>query len=607
MTVFLINRPLSSSEVREIQESGITSDEIIESPYSQQEDFTFSVVPSLLTEDMKASINRDIMNKITQYGDKKIKNKSVKELLMTGQASVWHYQKFRVYFLLRNFHYELKEVELLSEKYDRIIFYTSQAVFGFSEIKKYLPQNVELNYYSQKKKINITPLFYYFVFILLRIVTSLSFRGKKNKHIVLDTSPATKIINYHNLSTTKGNYILEYLFEKLTKNFLVIRERAWPDFTTKNFEINRYDFKKFKNVRICFGETIWFWNLLFPSFRNKLKKLDKEYQKNYRLLLENAASLNDLAIPLLLKSMHASAKIFFLKYFSYLKFFKKQTPRSVSAADENSPFIKCILDAAKALHIPTIGIQHGAIHDLHPAYMFTSSDAEDQIMPSFTLIWGQETFDILVKKGKYKPESLKITGQPRTDIIPKLLQANLQTVSQQYLKTNQKIVLFASQPQRDEKLRYQAAYDLFRALKDMDCLILLKPHPGEMHDENYYHEIARQAYCKNYIIDSNTDLYLLLANSDIVVTCFSTVGAEAIYFQKPLVIIDPLKQDIQKYHEKGVAFQTTGKDSIQKTITKILTGKVKINNKAYSDFIKKYVSQIDGKVNDRIIEFITQF
>jgi len=144
-------------------------------------------------------------------------------------------------------------------------------------------------------------------------------------------------------------------------------------------------------------------------------------------------------------------------------------------------------------------------------------------------------------------------------------------------------------------------------LKDENCLIVLKTHPAELSDTKYYHSIAKQAHCKNYVIDPETDLYLLLASVDIVLTCFSTVGAEAVYFNKPLVIIDHLKQDIQKYYQEGVAFQASDRESIHKIVEELLSGRLKINASAYSRFIENYVFRIDGKVCDRICEFIEQF
>ena len=93
-------------------------------------------------------------------------------------------------------------------------------------------------------------------------------------------------------------------------------------------------------------------------------------------------------------------------------------------------------------------------------------------------------------------------------------------------------------------LRYKTAYDVFAAVKNISGLFLIvNIHLAELNDVNYYESIAKEAGCTNFKIIYYYDLYLLLSVSDIVITCFSTVGSEAIYFNKPLIIVDHLMQD----------------------------------------------------------------
>jgi len=99
-------------------------------------------------------------------------------------------------------------------------------------------------------------------------------------------------------------------------------------------------------------------------------------------------------------------------------------------------------------------------------------------------------------------------------------------------------------------------------------------------------------------------LYLLISLSDIMITCFSTVGAETVYFNKPLIILDHLKQDIQGYAREGIALQTSNSKELKNNIEKILTDEISINKTAYQNYIEKYAYKIDGKVADRIIEFL---
>ncbi|HBY54955.1 MAG TPA: hypothetical protein DEH15_21325 [Marinilabiliales bacterium] len=122
----------------------------------------------------------------------------------------------------------------------------------------------------------------------------------------------------------------------------------------------------------------------------------------------------------------------------------------------------------------------------------------------------------------------------------------------------------------------------------------------------YYHEIAKKAGCTNYILDATSDLYQLIANCDVLITCFSTVGTETVYFHKPLIILDHLNQDIMGYAAEGVAFQATDGNSLSRILAGILNGSLEIDRTKYDDFIQKYAYRIDGKVVERCIEAITK-
>ncbi len=277
----------------------------------------------------------------------------------------------------------------------------------------------------------------------------------------------------------------------------------------------------------------------------------------------NSSESLDLIILSYLRSLHSSTKFFIFKYLAYKKFFTNHKFQSISSIDENSPRIKTILDAAKIFSIKTAGIQHGTIHELHPAYMHTAKDMARKIVPDYTLVWGERWKELLAGKGHYSPESLIITGQIRTDIIPVLQKQTLKRYPD--VPENSKIILFASQPQQDPKLRERSALDVFNAVKELrEAFLIIKLHPAEFNDFDFYRKLAKKSGCSNYQIVLQEDLYFLISISDIIITCFSTVGAESVYFSKPLIILDHLKQDIQKY-VKEAATRLAGSPAICST------------------------------------------
>ncbi|HET6555863.1 MAG TPA: CDP-glycerol glycerophosphotransferase family protein, partial [Prolixibacteraceae bacterium] len=301
------------------------------------------------------------------------------------------------------------------------------------------------------------------------------------------------------------------------------------------------------------------------------------------------------------RALHSSAGFFLFRYFAARRVFAGASIKAVIAGDENSPLTKSLLDAARYKGIRIIGLQHGTMHDLHPAYLYTPKDRQNHIVPDLTLTWGTYWEQFLIEKGNYPTDSVVSVGQIRTDIIPVLMKAQNQKQAHPT-----EVILFASQPQRDPELRYQAAFDVFKAARKLpNTKLIVKLHPREFSDSAYYSAIAKEAGCSNYVIDKTSDLYQLIASCDVLITCFSTVGTETVYFYKPLVILDHLKQDIQGYAAEGVAFQATDADTLTSILSGIFRGALRANREKYNSFIQKYACQIDGKVAQRCIQAIT--
>ena len=67
-----------------------------------------------------------------------------------------------------------------------------------------------------------------------------------------------------------------------------------------------------------------------------------------------------------------------------------------------------------------------------------------------------------------------------------------------------------------------------------------------------YHKIAKKYNANNYEINTG-NLYSLIAKCNIVITYYSTVGIEAIYFNKELITLDYNKLDLQSYLKNKVS------------------------------------------------------
>ena len=610
MNAVVIKRKLCNSEALEVK--NLLDNNYILYAYFNLPDILkpFESKSHEINIEKKREINYDTLNKVIAFGDKLIDNKRVKDLLAFDNTSVWYYHKFRTYFFIRNLSYEIAEIEYFSNNYEKVIYFSSN---NYLKTFSKLPLNVSIKTQKQnfKPKINYKTIVNYSIFLFFRFIIEIfKYHCLKNKkHIIIDHSKRQSCINIKTFKIEKDNYNLSYLLDKMDKNFIVINEVEVPKFNiNKTFKLqSEYFINKKKNRRRIFGEYIIIKALFSYDIEKQKKIFSNKLITAYNKIRSSNLTPVELVIIDYLKSIHKTSLYFIFKYLAYKKFFLKHSSFvSISSIDENSPSIKTIFDAAKFNGIKTIGIQHGNIHDLHPAYIYTKNDRLDNVMPDFTLVRGKMWKDFLIKKGNYNKNSLITVGQIRTDIIPYIKNTDKNIVLKKInIKSDKKIILYASQFQRDLAIREQAALDVFNAVKDMpDAFLIIKLHPSEKDEFRYYHSLAKKVNCKNYNIIYFIDLYLLLSISDIVITCFSTVGSEAVYFYKPLIILDHLKQDIQNYHRNGIAFQATNSKELKNYIEKILSNDLKINIKAYEKFINKYAYKIDGKVSERCINFI---
>lgn len=552
-----------------------------------------------LSADKKRQINYSVLDMVLNFGDKLINGKPVSQhLAFAKYASIWYYHKFRVYFILRNRQYEVELVHEIINKSGSFDIYSTHDFSGIfnSKIHIHLPK--------RKAKKNFISIFNYSIYLALRLIQSAINKKKGNpKHIVIDKGLPQSLM-LKDFSTKPSNSHLEYLLNDLSTDFCKLVEVEIPKFNNpKTFKILSYFFKnRQKNLTIINSETVLIKGLFSKAIRKGFSVKSTTLFHKYGELLEKTDDAFGLQILAEYQKLHNSSRLYIFKYLCFDRFFKDSEFLSITCIDENSPANKTIMDAAKANGVLTYGLQHGAIHKLHPAYRFTRIDQQKSAMTDKTILWGEYWKKLLINVGGYPEQSLEISGQIRSDIIPSLLNSN-----QHFFDKSKKNIVFASQPQRDANIRYRAAEDVFKVAASLgnEYWMHVKLHPNEMSDKAYYSSIAKKVNCENFSFIENQDLYQVISASTILITCFSTVGTETIYFKKPLIILDHLKQDVQGYFKEGVAFQATSYSDLEKYIKGICADRIKINEKAYNDFIQKYAYKIDGMVSDRIIRIIS--
>jgi len=594
----IINRPLTDSEIDEVKLLAEDRAKVYTLLADDSLDFVQRI--SFTLED-KRQVNYETMNEVLQFGDLTIGDQTVADLFRIDNASVWHYHKFRIYFAVRNLMYFLKPLQQSFNSFEDHVWYVSPEV---KPLTKLFPE-VDYRFPEEEPKstFNFRILFSYVFMLKYRFLVYLFSSGKKPEYLLYLTEKYSTVLNKKTLKPESGHHILEYLISELDNRFALLTEVLMPKKKGKSdYSFSKKQYKtSWNHCPKIFIEGIFISGLLNKGIRKSTSSAKKILKVAYsKVRDEELSGVQKLTLEVF-QSLHSSSGFFLFRYFAARKYFTGSGIKAVIAGDENSPLTKSILDAAKFCGIKIIGLQHGTMHDLHPAYLYTPNDCKSRVMPDMTLTWGKNWEEFLVEKGNYPKDSVVSVGQIRTDIIPVLMKAEKQK------KANPtELIVFASQPQRDPELRYRAAYDVFKAARKLpNTQLVVKLHPREFADSAYYSSIAAQAGCINYTIDKTSDLYQLIVSCDVLITCFSTVGTETIYFYKPLIILDHLKQDIAGYAAEGVAFQATDADSLASILSGIFRGTLRVDRTKYDSFIRKYAFQIDGKVAERCIEAIT--
>ncbi len=92
------------------------------------------------------------------------------------------------------------------------------------------------------------------------------------------------------------------------------------------------------------------------------------------------------------------------------------------------------------------------------------------------------------------------------------------------------------------------------AFTHSSCALLIKPHPSSK-EEYINSTIKHNSDVKNiFLFNKNNSVYDILNVCDIVITKFSTLGIEAMFFEKPVISVLLDKEDRWKIYENAVSY-----------------------------------------------------
>lgn len=507
---------------------------------------------------------------------------------------LYQYQKFRLYFELRNLIYEFEKLKKLEPKAGEVIF----SSFG---LLTHLFSGVKV--LTSKSRFDVGTILKFLLIVGVRLVKSIFQVNPKANVCFLDCREYYQKILLKDGSERKfQNTHLEYLYNEFGYDEALYIDRFnYPNFKKKNeFRSIMSYVRNYGARRRIFEEKIIVPYWVFK--RGEVGRLKESIVKSFEVI--NSAvdpeSWNSI-LGALFRNLISSTIFFSIKEAAYKDFFSKFDFSKLVLADEYSANNRVVMNAAQVYAVKVVGVQHGSIHSLHPGYVFDSQEQTfEYSYPDCFGVWGSKWKELLLSLG-WPEDRVEVVGHLRTDVIPALVcSKNKPSDILDSLDNSKSIVVFASQPQRDEALRKRVALDAFSMAKRLEgeVQLVVKTHPREVNSDIYDHW-AQEIGCENFRIVSDVDLYKLLSITDILITSFSTVGTEAIYFSIPLVIIDPLDQDVMNFYKDGVAYKTRNSDELIDAVGKIKTGQWKPPSSVLAGFVKRNANKIDGKTSLR--------
>ena len=535
-----------------------------------------------LGPDVLSSINYSTFEELNDFSNSSIKNKKVHEALKVDKVNFWFYWKFRLYFDLRNINYKIEKINKVSNN-EPVLLLTSSLV-----LKKYYNSHKKVEVRGLKNTKNTQKIaFSYLLFFGLRLIFSffqIEFK-KINPSCFLEFPQNDQPILFPNGKTIQSNYVTGYL-SRSHSNKTILNDITPPK---KGQSFSRKNFKLIFNIPKDHLFTEWIYIKGWIKHKASINKGKESIQKTLIQLQQTPA--NPIIITLL-KSYMPSIKLILIRYFGFLVFSKTKSIKSLISYSEYSPNQKAVFDAFCTNKKETIAIQHGAIHNLHPGYIYTKAEQQENIFPSKLLLWGQYWKDLLTKTN-YPIATTKIIGQLRSDVIPYLSEKI----------ENENIIVFATQPQRDENIRKKVLTDVIEASSKLKkTILIIKPHPIEK-DDDYFLEVGATLGI-SVIIDRSTDLYELIAKSTALITCFSTVGIETVYFKKPLIVLDYLNQDLQGFIKNKIGIPVYNKSELISTLLNVENNDSGILEEDQDLYIEYLSNKIDGKVVERALSEI---
>ncbi len=515
---------------------------------------------------------------------------------------------FTRFILINRFTPALKEYRLLEgilKKLSEEEKSKDVVVLNSSPYSHYIESKLRIDFITKgvMKAGKLNKKAYYMLFVLrafLGFFINIFRSGTKHIFLFPQVEPQP-LLHRETLKMESGNPITDYYLEDfLKKKGCFVLEERFP-VNEGSFDLNRQNLLGRYGKRSLYFEPYLLKAILFNAKGAVLKNIAHQEKHIFDTINKHEANGAIKLLNHIQYDLRALRKLGVLRMMAAENLYQSRKIKTTGCIDEYSVKSRSVLYPAAISGSKTYAIQHGSIHKNHMGYSYLKEDKEHCKFVDQLFVYGQDIKNLLIAQNNFAGETI-VSGQLRADIIPTLLKKHTQ-LKVEGLNDDRPMILYTSQPVFSvggSEIRDAINRDFFALSKEFpDCKFVLKPHPRET-DWTYFEKIAMEVGATDYLI-TQADLYLLLSKCTMMLTHCSSVGAEAVNFDKPLVVQDYPNIDIMDYIKDGIGFKASDKNELRKVISGILEGQLQLNEKAYANYRNRFSGPIDGQVCTRIL------
>ena len=287
-----------------------------------------------------------------------------------------------------------------------------------------------------------------------------------------------------------------------------------------------------------------------------------------------------------------------------------EKPKALLTSIENAYFGLAAIYVCRPKGIPVIGIQHAMITPVTPGYIYkkiaNSIDSLDCPVVDKFATYGDSTKEILTKISCYSEDSIVITGQPKYDIITKIKSSfNREEFCKKWgIDPNRKIAMLLTQILSSEEERSIYLRNVLKAFKEFpEIQVVIKPKANE----EWHKQVLVEEGVTDGVVLPNINAYEPMYISDFVSTVSSTAAVEAMFFDKPVLIVNLTnRSDALPLIQSGATVAVTDVKDLATSVKKILYDKEthELLAKAREKFVNDQVYKLDGKSSERVAELV---